>query len=48
MKTVIRPEEEMKDSGVQWIGDIPRDWDIVKLGNLGKIQTGNTPDKRIF
>lgn len=46
MKTVIRPEEEMKDSGVQWIGDIPRDWDIVKLGNLGKIQTGNTPDKR--
>ena len=31
METVIRPETEMKDSGVQWIGDIPNDWDVRRL-----------------
>ena len=29
--TMIRPETEMKDSGVQWIGDIPNDWDVRRL-----------------
>ena len=28
MKTVIRPETEMKDSGIEWIGDIPSSWTI--------------------
>ncbi len=31
MKTEIRPENEMKDSGVEWIKHIPCDWDIVPL-----------------
>ena len=43
--TMIRPETEMKNSGIEWMGNIPKDWDITKLGNLGEIQTGNTPDK---
>lgn len=25
---------EMKDSGVEWLGDIPKTWDIVQLGSL--------------
>lgn len=36
---------EMKDSGVEWIGEIPKDWGICKLKNVAKIQTGNTPTK---
>ena len=28
---MIRPETEMKDSGIQWIGDIPNDWDVRRL-----------------
>lgn len=31
MKTVIRPETEMKDSGVKYVGLIPRTWKIVQL-----------------
>lgn len=31
MKTEIRPENEMKDSGIEWIKHIPRDWNIVPL-----------------
>lgn len=37
----------MKDSGVEWIGEIPREWRVVKLKKIAKIQTGNTPSKVI-
>lgn len=40
MKTVIRPETEMKDSGVQWIGDIPANWGRSKLKYLGTYING--------
>lgn len=35
----------MKDSGVEWIGEIPEDWDVKRLKHVAKIQTGNTPTK---
>ncbi|MDY4195509.1 MAG: hypothetical protein SOY03_14705, partial [Bariatricus sp.] len=28
--TMIRPETEMKDSGIQWLGNIPKEWSIIK------------------
>lgn len=28
---MIRPETEMKDSGVEYVGAIPKDWDLVRL-----------------
>lgn len=41
---MIRPETEMKDSGVQWIGDIPNDWDIKPLyACLDEINQKNNP-----
>lgn len=33
--TMIRPETEMKDSGIEWIGDIPANWRKSKLKYLG-------------
>lgn len=42
--TMIRPETEMKDSGVQWIGDIPNNWDIKPLyACLDEINQKNNP-----
>ena len=32
-----------KDSGVDWIGKVPREWKIKKLKSLTRIQTGITP-----
>lgn len=32
---MIRPETEMKDSGIEWIGDIPANWRKSKLKYLG-------------
>ncbi|MBS4744564.1 hypothetical protein B9G52_13105 [Bacillus safensis] len=30
----------MKNSGVEWIGDIPEHWDLSKVGYLGRLQNG--------
>ena len=41
----LNPDVPMKDSGVEWIGEIPESWDCTKLGwiymNMG---SGTTPD----
>ncbi|QBQ64597.1 restriction endonuclease subunit S [Actinobacillus indolicus] len=35
--------ESYKDSGVEWLGDVPSHWDIKKLKHLLNFQTGGTP-----
>ena len=37
----LNPNVEMKDSGIEWIGDIPSHWVILKLGYLGSFKSGN-------
>ena len=32
---------KMKDSGIEWIGEIPEDWDVIRLRYLCEIFTGN-------
>ena len=40
----INPNVEMKDSGVEWIGEIPREWEVRKLKTfLSTISKGTTP-----
>lgn len=46
MKFRYRNEEEMKDSGVEWLGNIPDKWELLKLRNLGNITTSSV-DKKI-
>ena len=43
MRYRYRSEDELKDSGVEWIGKVPKDWKVSKLKNLVTIVTGNTP-----
>lgn len=41
---MIRPETEMKDSGVQWIGSIPNDWKTTAIKRLcNDVYPGATP-----
>lgn len=30
----IRPNRPMKDSGVEWIGEVPADWQVYRIANL--------------
>lgn len=36
----IRPNRPMKDSGIEWIGNIPSEWSILKVKHLGWTQNG--------
>ena len=33
---------EMKDSGVEWIGEIPKEWEVVKLKRIVELYVGNS------
>lgn len=46
MKFRYRNEDEMKDSGVEWLDKIPIQWEILRLRNLGNIATSSV-DKKI-
>ena len=37
----LNPDAPMKDSGIEWLGEIPEQWGIVRMRYLGKIDTGN-------
>lgn len=39
----IRGDRPMKDSGIEWIGDIPAEWDYTKAKNCVDIQNGSDP-----
>lgn len=45
---VERKQEEMKDSGVEWLGDIPRDWKVKRLRFLGNLQNGISKSSEEF
>ena len=38
----LNPNAKMKDSGVEWIGEIPTDWEVRKLKHIAFLQSGNT------
>lgn len=41
----LDPNVEMKDSGIEWIGEIPSNWILSKFGFVASLETGNTPSK---
>lgn len=38
----------MKDSGVEWIGEIPEHWEISRVRHLASLCSGATPSKDVF
>jgi len=37
----LNPNAKMKDSGVEWIGEVPEGWEMRKLKHLGSIKSGD-------
>lgn len=33
---------EYKDSGIEWIGQIPKEWDTTRIGNLFSFSSGDS------
>lgn len=39
----MKPYPEYKDSGVEWIGEVPSSWGLVKIKFVSKVISGSTP-----
>ena len=39
------PKAKMRDSGVEWIGEVPEHWAVSRLGHFATVENGTTPDK---
>lgn len=44
----LNPNAPMKDSGVDWIGDIPEHWEVKKLKHIVRLKSGNTFNSEDF
>lgn len=45
MKYRYRSEEELKDSGVEWIGCIPKNWEVKKIKHLFELKKNKSDDE---
>jgi type I restriction enzyme S subunit len=41
----LDPNVRLKPSGVEWLGEVPAHWEIVRLGRLTKVFNGTTPSR---
>jgi len=41
----LDPDIKLRDSGVEWLGDVPEHWEIVKLGFKFRCTSGSTPSR---
>lgn len=41
----LNPNAPMKESGVEWLGEVPEHWGVSSLGYYAQISTGATPDR---
>ena len=39
----LDPNVEMKDSGVEWIGEIPKGWNTKRIKHLSQVKRGSSP-----
>ena len=41
----VGPRARLKPSGLEWLGEIPQEWDIMRLKHFAQIGNGSTPDR---
>ncbi len=41
----LDPNAAMKDSGVEWLGEVPAHWGVGRMGYYGTVENGSTPSK---
>jgi len=43
----LDPSVPMKDSGVEWLGEIPTHWELERIKWAARLESGHTPDKKV-
>ena len=42
----LNPNAKMKNSGVEWIGQVPEHWEVIRLKRCAAVKTGCTPSTK--
>jgi len=43
----LNPNAPMKSSGLEWLGDVPEHWEVMKMKWVAEMESGHTPDKKV-
>jgi type I restriction enzyme S subunit len=43
----LDPNASMKDSGMEWLGEIPGHWEVKRVKWVARMESGHTPDKKV-
>ncbi len=43
----LNPDAPMKDSGIEWLGEVPDHWDAMPVKYLAKVGNGSTPNREV-
>ncbi len=41
----LDPNVAMKDSGIEWLGEIPAHWEVIRTKYAARLETGHTPSR---
>lgn len=44
----INPDAPMKDSGIDWLGEIPAHWDVKRFKNIAQVKANLVPPQRYY
>lgn len=44
----LDPNVKMKDSGIEWIGEVPEHWEVKRMKDIVKLMKGRTPEDLTF
>ncbi len=43
----LNPDAPMRDSGVEWLGDVPEHWTVCRIKQVAELDSGHTPSKAV-
>lgn len=43
----LTPDAPMKDSGVEWLGEVPAHWEVTRIKHVARMESGHTPDRKV-
>ncbi|MFN3810552.1 MAG: restriction endonuclease subunit S [Roseateles asaccharophilus] len=43
----LNPDAPMKDSGVPWLGEVPAHWEVLRVKDVARLESGHTPSKQV-
>lgn len=43
----LDPDATMRDSGVEWLGDVPAHWTVCRVKQVAEMESGHTPSRKV-